>query len=114
MVWMIARIWSPFYAYDPLIPLTSSDRNFKLQGVPIIPEIFPASTDARFIRAAKFPAFGFSPMRNTPILLHEHNEWISDLPRPEMDCWRPSLDDVDRISWGSTLNPIHRLLSCFV
>ena len=42
------------------------------------------------------------------------NGWISDLPRPEMDCWRPTLDDVDRISWGSTLNLIHRLLSCFV
>jgi hypothetical protein len=22
------------------------------------------------------------------------------LPKPEMDCWRPTLDDVDRISWG--------------
>ena len=26
--------------------------------------------------------------------------WSSDLPSPEMDCWRPTLDDVDRISWG--------------
>ena len=22
------------------------------------------------------------------------------LPRAETDCWRPTLDDVDRISWG--------------
>lgn len=29
----------------------------------ILQQVFPASTDARFVRAAKIPAFGFSPMR---------------------------------------------------
>lgn len=48
------------------------------RGVPLNPEIFPASTDARFVRAAKFPAFGFSPLRNSPMLLHEHNEMIDE------------------------------------
>ncbi|CAM0911981.1 unnamed protein product [Alopecurus aequalis] len=38
------------------------------------PEIFPASTDARYFREVGIPAFGFSPMANTPILLHDHNE----------------------------------------
>ena len=38
------------------------------------PEIFPASTDARNFRELGIPAFGFSPMANTPILLHDHNE----------------------------------------
>lgn len=38
------------------------------------PEIFPASTDARYFRERGIPAFGFSPMANTPILLHDHNE----------------------------------------
>lgn len=38
------------------------------------PEIFPASTDARYFRQLGLPAFGFSPMANTPILLHDHNE----------------------------------------
>ncbi|KAJ4747413.1 Aminoacylase [Rhynchospora pubera] len=38
------------------------------------PEIFPASTDARYFRELGIPAFGFSPMANTPILLHDHNE----------------------------------------
>lgn len=38
------------------------------------PEIFPASTDARYFRRQGFPAIGFSPMTNTPILLHDHNE----------------------------------------
>lgn len=38
------------------------------------PEIFMASTDARFPRFEGIPSFGFSPMANTPILLHDHNE----------------------------------------
>lgn len=38
------------------------------------PEIFPASTDARYFRRVGLPAIGFSPMANTPILLHDHNE----------------------------------------
>ena len=39
-------------------------------------EVFPAATDSRFIRKLGIPAFGFSPLRRCPILLHEHNEYI--------------------------------------
>ncbi|CAL5001248.1 unnamed protein product [Urochloa decumbens] len=45
-------------------------------GKPGKPEIFPASTDARYFRKIGLPAFGFSPMANTPILLHDHNEFL--------------------------------------
>lgn len=38
------------------------------------PEILPSTTDSRFIRQLGIPALGFSPMTNTPILLHDHNE----------------------------------------
>ncbi|KAL3813949.1 hypothetical protein ACJIZ3_015217 [Penstemon smallii] len=41
------------------------------------PEIFPASTDARYFRGRGLPAIGFSPMANTPILLHDHNEFLN-------------------------------------
>ncbi|XVF44679.1 hypothetical protein PTKIN_Ptkin02bG0143500 [Pterospermum kingtungense] len=41
------------------------------------PEIFPASTDARYFRRVGLPAIGFSPMANTPILLHDHNEFLN-------------------------------------
>eukprot|EP00262_Sarcandra_glabra_P004737 TRINITY_DN15985_c0_g1_i1.p1 TRINITY_DN15985_c0_g1~~TRINITY_DN15985_c0_g1_i1.p1 ORF type:complete len:494 (-),score=82.18 TRINITY_DN15985_c0_g1_i1:236-1606(-) len=41
------------------------------------PEIFPASTDARYFREKGLPAIGFSPMANTPILLHDHNEFLN-------------------------------------
>lgn len=38
------------------------------------PEILPSTTDARFMRQMGIPTLGFSPMKNTPILLHDHNE----------------------------------------
>ncbi|KAH9259619.1 hypothetical protein BASA81_002041 [Batrachochytrium salamandrivorans] len=43
----------------------------------VCPEVFPAGTDSRFLRQHGVPALGFSPIRNTPILLHEHNEYLS-------------------------------------
>lgn len=41
------------------------------------PEIFPAATDSRYFRERGLPAIGFSPMANTPILLHDHNEFLN-------------------------------------
>ncbi|RAL39781.1 hypothetical protein DM860_003314 [Cuscuta australis] len=41
------------------------------------PEIFPASTDARYFRERGLTAIGFSPMANTPVLLHDHNEFLN-------------------------------------
>mmetsp|Transcript_18160 Transcript_18160/g.35672 ORF Transcript_18160/g.35672 Transcript_18160/m.35672 type:complete len:440 (+) Transcript_18160:181-1500(+) len=48
----------------------------KSAGVKVSPEIFPAGTDSRFLRGQNIPAFGFSPMCKSPVLLHEHNEYI--------------------------------------
>lgn len=42
------------------------------------PEILTSTTDARYIRQQGIPALGFSPMTNTPILLHDHNEHLKD------------------------------------
>ncbi|XP_071983179.1 aminoacylase-1 isoform X2 [Engystomops pustulosus] len=47
-------------------------------GLKLKPEIFPAATDSRYIRTAGFDALGFSPMNNTPILLHDHNEYLNE------------------------------------
>eukprot|EP00301_Raphidiophrys_heterophryoidea_P005207 c12215_g1_i4.p1 GENE.c12215_g1_i4~~c12215_g1_i4.p1 ORF type:complete len:430 (-),score=129.43 c12215_g1_i4:173-1429(-) len=47
------------------------------QGVEVEPEIFPAATDSRYLRRLQIPAFGLSPLSNTPILLHDHNEMIN-------------------------------------
>lgn len=45
-------------------------------GIKLETEVFPAATDSRFLRKVGVPAIGFSPMRNTTILLHEHNESV--------------------------------------
>ncbi|CAK8537269.1 unnamed protein product [Lathyrus sativus] len=42
------------------------------------PEILPSTTDARYLRQKGIPVLGFSPMKNTPILLHDHNEHLRD------------------------------------
>lgn len=41
------------------------------------PSIFPAATDSRWVRLMlDAPCLGFSPIRNTPILLHDHDEFV--------------------------------------
>ena len=45
-------------------------------GIELVPQVFPAATDSRFLRALGIRALGFSPMRNTEIMLHEHDEYI--------------------------------------
>ncbi len=47
-------------------------------NINLIPEIFPAATDSRFLRALGYKAFGFSPMRNIAIMLHENDEYIEE------------------------------------
>lgn len=39
-------------------------------------EVFPAGTDAAYTRAKGIPAIGFSPINNTPVLLHDHDEFL--------------------------------------
>ena len=47
-------------------------------AVEVEPLVFPAATDSRFLRAVGIRALGFSPMRRSPILLHEHNEYLGE------------------------------------
>nr|XP_035131591.2 aminoacylase-1 isoform X1 [Callithrix jacchus] len=42
------------------------------------PEICPAATDSRYLRAVGVPALGFSPMNRTPVLLHDHDERLHE------------------------------------
>lgn len=53
------------------IKKTLSDLNCKLNWT-----VFPAGTDSRYLRIAGYPSIGFSPIINTPILLHDHNEYL--------------------------------------
>jgi aminoacylase len=52
--------------------------SFQKRGLKITPQVFPAATDSRFLRLLGIRAFGFSPMRNTEILLHENDESLSE------------------------------------
>lgn len=40
------------------------------------PQIFTGGTDSRYIRQLGLPAIGFSPMNNTPVLLHDTDEYL--------------------------------------
>jgi aminoacylase len=41
-------------------------------------DVFPAGTDGRYIRKAGIPCIGFSPIRNTPVLLHDNDEFVTE------------------------------------
>jgi len=41
-------------------------------------EIFIGATDSRYFRDLGYSAYGFSPMINTPQLLHDHNERLNE------------------------------------
>ncbi|XP_058978384.1 aminoacylase-1 isoform X1 [Musca domestica] len=45
-------------------------------GLKIRKQIFPGGTDSRHIRHVGIPSIGFSPMINTPVLLHDHDEFL--------------------------------------
>ena len=52
--------------------------SLKKMGLEFEPEVFPAATDSRFLRALGIRALGFSPMRNSEILLHENDEYLEE------------------------------------
>jgi aminoacylase len=41
-------------------------------------KVFLGATDARYLRELGLPAIGFSPMINTPQLLHDHDEFLNE------------------------------------
>ncbi|KAJ6625687.1 Aminoacylase-1 [Pseudolycoriella hygida] len=42
----------------------------------INPGVIPGATDMAYLRALDIPAFGFSPLVNTPVLMHDHDEFV--------------------------------------
>lgn len=81
--WRFAEWTSPLHDHY----LTSLDREknvwwgifldaCKKMNINLDPQIFPAGTDSRFLRKLGIPVLGFSPMKNSEILLHEHNEML--------------------------------------
>lgn len=50
-----------------------SNRKLELETM-----VCPGATDASYIRPLGIPVLGFSPMPTTPILLHDHNEYLNE------------------------------------
>ncbi|KAF5298075.1 hypothetical protein FQA39_LY11843 [Lamprigera yunnana] len=80
-------VWIKYEQKQPQIPATPlNDSNeywmafkkaFDNMNLLMKLEIFPAGTDCRYLREIGIPALGFSPMYDTPILLHDHNEYLN-------------------------------------
>lgn len=56
----------------------SFSSTLKQLNYPYETQIFPAATDSRYIRSKGVPALGFSPINKTPVLLHDHNEYLNE------------------------------------
>ncbi|CAI4224386.1 unnamed protein product [Auanema sp. JU1783] len=54
------------------------DAALKQEACEYSTEIFTGATDSRFIRELGYRSIGFSPMINTPSLLHDHNEFLNE------------------------------------
>lgn len=75
-----------FQTKEPFCPPTKIDDSneywtgfkeaIEEMNLQISTEVFPAGTDAAYIRALGIPAIGFSPINNTPVLLHDHDEFL--------------------------------------
>ncbi|KAJ8920151.1 hypothetical protein NQ315_011811 [Exocentrus adspersus] len=46
-------------------------------GLKLKQQVFPGGTDSRYVRALGVPVIGFSPMNKTPVLLHDHDEYLN-------------------------------------
>lgn len=50
---------------------------FTKLGAQIKKVVFPGGTDSRYCRGVGIPVVGFSPMNNTPVLLHANDEFLN-------------------------------------
>uniref|UniRef100_A0A1I8NC79 N-acyl-aliphatic-L-amino acid amidohydrolase n=1 Tax=Musca domestica TaxID=7370 RepID=A0A1I8NC79_MUSDO len=52
------------------------EKAFQEMNLSLETHVFPGGTDSQFLRSMGIPSIGFSPMPNTPILMHDHNEYL--------------------------------------
>lgn len=63
---------------DPWIKKINLGIRHAIPDVEISLDVFPAGTDGRYIRRSGIPCIGFSPIRNTPVLLHDNDEFVTE------------------------------------
>lgn len=63
-------------------------------------QVFPGGTDSRYIRSIGIPAIGFSPMNNTPVLLHDHDEYLeADIYLKGIEIYKKIIANVANVEW---------------
>lgn len=63
--------------------------------------ICPGATDARHVRRQGIPAINFSPILETPMLLHAHNERIHiDMYKQGIDIIEKVLEAIANVPWN--------------
>ncbi|KAF5287544.1 hypothetical protein FQR65_LT12215 [Abscondita terminalis] len=80
-------VWLEYEQKLPQVPLTELNESnyywrafkntFDELGLKMKKEIFPAATDCRYLRALGISALGYSPICDTPVLLHDHDEYLN-------------------------------------
>jgi aminoacylase len=61
-------------------------------------QVFPGGTDSRYIRAAGIPAIGFSPMNYTPVLLHDHDEFLhADIYLKGIEIYKKIIEKIANV-----------------
>ncbi|XP_061709940.1 aminoacylase-1-like isoform X2 [Cydia pomonella] len=63
----------------------------KEMGYDVLCNVCPGTTDARFVRQQGIPVINFSPILNSPVLLHAHDERI------HVDVFRQGIDIMEKV-----------------
>ncbi|XP_072940486.1 aminoacylase-1-like [Epargyreus clarus] len=63
----------------------------KKMGLEVSYQICPGATDARFVRRQGIPVIGFSPLLNTPLLIHDHDE------RVHVDAYKRGIEIMEKV-----------------
>lgn len=73
---LVGSLENPTTSVDPVESIwwKAFSEACKRLDLEVKPQIFPAATDSRFLRRVGIPSLGFSPLPNTPVLLHDHDE----------------------------------------
>ncbi|GJQ68633.1 hypothetical protein Trydic_g17180 [Trypoxylus dichotomus] len=80
-------VWIEYKLKYSRVPLTNSDNTnpYRISlkeaadelNIRLSEMVCPGSSDAKYIRKAGLPVFGFSPINNTPLLSHGHDEYLN-------------------------------------
>ncbi|GAB0091331.1 hypothetical protein DMENIID0001_061620 [Sergentomyia squamirostris] len=97
-----------FEQKEPPVPATKIDESNIYWGafksaiddlkLSIRTQVFPGGTDSRYVREIGIPAIGFSPMNNTPVLLHDHDEFLqADVYLRGIDIFKKIISKVANV-----------------